>query len=419
MFWLIESNNQLEELYNINLKEAFVEIIPYSNNVHPVKNEICAVYIRPLNLTKGYIIVIAHSEALSLDLIKVKHLINKFEKIYVKDKKEFLHYLPSNNIYDVTLNYPKYEQEYTITHNWFYRRYPEKKDINCIIPIVKHYEYCEKTFNDLKNKINEPINEFYNTKVSMVFNAIERSGIRVNKDKFESHFHLLDSNTIYTQYNFKTTTTRPSNKFGGVNYAAINKNNGDRQCFIPANDFFFEFDISAYHPSLLANLINYDFGKKDIHKVFAEMYEVDYKKAKELTFKQLYGGIFEKYKELEFFKKVQIYTDNLWFNFQNEGYVECPISKHRFEKNILKNMKPQKLLNYVLQRLETVTNVCILWDVFKLLKGKNTKLVLYTYDSILLDVDENEKLLLKSIKQIFEKYKLQIKYNYGETYDFE
>ena len=53
-------------------------------------------------------------------------------------------------------------------------------------------------------------------------------------------------------------------------------------------------------------------------------------------------------------------------------------------------MNPQKLFNYVLQNLETSTNVLILWDIFCLLKGKKTKLVLYTYDSFLLDVAEDE-----------------------------
>ena len=82
-------------------------------------------------------------------------------------------------------------------------------------------------------------------------------------------------------------------------------------------------------------------------------------------------------------------------------------------------MKPQKLLNYVLQNLETSTNVCILWEIFRLLKGYNTKLVLYTYDSFLLDLDKKEKQVIKEILEIFKKYKLQVKYSYGDTYDFK
>ena len=418
MYWLIENQNQLEELYSSDLEEAFIEIIPYSNGIHPVENQICAVYIRPLNSTKGYIASISHSETLSLNIREVKRLISKFKRIYVRDKKEFLHYFILQNLYDITLQQPTYIPEYTQTHSWFYNKYKDKKDINRIIPIVKHYEYCEKTFNNLKNRIDEPINDFYNNKATVVFNAIERSGIRVDREKFESRFHVLDSDTVYSQFNFKTLTTRPSNRFKGVNYAAINKTNGDRQCFIPSNDLLFELDISAYHPTLLANLIGYDFCGRDIHQAFAEMYQVDYKKAKELTFKQLYGGVFDQYKDLEFFKKVQVYTDDMWARFQNEGFVECPISKYIYRNDVLEDMKPQKLLNYVLQNLETATNVRILWEIFKVLRGKNTKLILYTYDSFLFDLDSSERELLKEVIKIFKKYKLQVKHSYGDTYDF-
>ena len=418
MYWLVENQNQLEELYSSGLEEAFIEIIPYSNGIHPVENQICAVYIRPLNSTKGYIASISHSETLSLNIREVKRLISKFKRIYVRDKKEFLHYFILQNLYDITLQQPTYIPEYTQTHSWFYNKYKDKKDINRIIPIVKHYEYCEKTFNNLKNRIDEPINEFYNNKATVVFNAIERSGIQVDREKFESRFHLLDSDTVYSQFNFKTLTTRPSNRFKGVNYAAINKTNGDRQCFIPSNDLLFELDISAYHPTLLANLIGYDFCGRDIHQAFAEMYQVDYKKAKELTFKQLYGGVFDQYKDLEFFKKVQVYTDDLWARFQNEGFVECPVSKHIYKNDVLEDMKPQKLLSYVLQNLETATNVRILWEIFKVLRGKNTKLILYTYDSFLFDLDNSERELLREVIKIFKKYKLQVKHSYGDTYDF-
>ena len=418
MYWLIENQNQLEELYSSDLEEAFIEIIPYSNGIHPVENQICAVYIRPLNSTKGYIASISHSETLSLNIREVKRLISKFKRIYVRDKKEFLHYFILQNLYDITLQQPTYIPEYTQTHSWFYNKYKDKKDINRIIPIVKHYEYCEKTFNNLKNRIDEPINEFYNNKATVVFNAIERSGIQVDREKFESRFHLLDSDTVYSQFNFKTLTTRPSNRFKGVNYAAINKTNGDRQCFIPSNDLLFELDISAYHPTLLANLIGYDFCGRDIHQAFAEMYQVDYKKAKELTFKQLYGGVFDQYKDLEFFKKVQVYTDDLWARFRNEGFVECPVSKHIYKNDVLVDMKPQKLLSYVLQNLETATNVRILWEIFKVLRGKNTKLILYTYDSFLFDLDNSERELLREVIKIFKKYKLQVKHSYGDTYDF-
>jgi hypothetical protein len=178
-------------------------------------------------------------------------------------------------------------------------------------------------------------------------------------------------------------------------------------------------DISAYHPTLLANLCDYDFHTVDVHESFAEMYGVDYNKAKEITFKQIYGGIWEKYKHLPYFKKVKVYTNELWEKFQSEGYIECPISKYRFEKSKLDNMNPQKLLNYLLQNLETSMNVRILWNIFKSLKGRKTKLVLYTYDSFLFDFDDSEIDLINEIKEIISNYKLQTKISYGDTYNFK
>ena len=419
MFWLVEDNKQLEVFKNYCNEDAFVEIIPYNNNIHPTQNNICAIYIRPLESTKGYVVPISHSETLNIELNAVKHVINGLNNVYVRDKKEFLHYIIYKNLFDITLTQPTYIQEYTKTHNYFYNKYPHKKDINRVIPIVKHYEYCENLFNDLKNRINEPINDFYNNRATVVFNAVERSGIRINREKFESHFHPINGEYTYTQYNFKTLTTRPSNKFKGVNYAALNKENGCREAFIPRNDRFIELDISAYHPTLLGLLVGYTFNDSDIHKSFAKMYNVDYNKAKELTFKQLYGGVFDQYKDLEFFKKVQVYVDDLWEKFNKEGYVECPISKYRYEKSKLEDMKPQKLLNYILQNLETAMNIRILWDIYKLLKNRETRMVLYTYDSFLFDFKEGEDDLIEGIKNVFKKNKLYIKESYGSTYNFK
>jgi hypothetical protein len=80
-------------------------------------------------------------------------------------------------------------------------------------------------------------------------------------------------------------------------------------------------------------------------------------------------------------------------------------------------MNPQKLLNYLLQNLETANNVLILWDIFKILQGKNTKLVLYVYDSFLFDVDENEKDILKQIGKIINNKNLQFKVKTGTNYN--
>jgi hypothetical protein len=415
MYWLIEDIKHIETICRIRYQVAYVEVIPTSHNLHPIENGICAIYIRPKDDSKGYIIPINHSETINFDLEVVEKVLNSIECIYVRDRKEFLHYFPIKHSSQPSPSPHTYIPQLTQAHTHVYNKYPNLQDLNTIVPIVKHYEVCEQNFTNYE-KIR--FNPFYN-KAALVFNQLERAGIKVDQTKFEQYYNRQSDEFVYTQYNLNTLTTRPSNTFGGINFSTLNKDNGERECFIPRNNFFIEMDISAYHPTLLANLLGYDFGDVDIHSSFAQMYGVDYAQAKEITFKQLYGGIWKEYRELEFFQKVQSYIDDLWDSFNYGGYIKCPISDHKFFKSELEDMNPQKLLNYVLQNLETANNVLILYEIFKILKGKNTKLVLYVYDSFLFDVDKSERDVLEKIVEIFKNKNLQVKIKKGINYNLK
>ena len=419
MYYLIENKRQLEGFKKYKYENVFIEIISSNNKIHPTKNSICAFYIRPELSYKGYILPIQHSETQNLELEEVIELIRSYKTVEVRDKKLFLHYLPLKTLNDIALSVPTYIPEHCEpkVYYHFYKQHKDYQYINSVIPIVKHYEYCQELYGRIKK---EPIqrNTFYDTKAALVFNHIESNGIKIDKTIFAKHFYETDDDFMYPQFNYKTITRRPSNVFNGVNYAALSKSDGSRQAFIPRNSTFIELDISAYHPTLLAKLVNYKFDDPDIHKSFARMYNVEYKKAKELTFKQMYGGVFNEYKDLPFFKLMAGYTNKLWARFQEDGYMECPISQWRIYKHEVSDMTPQKLLNYHLQNLETSYNIHILWHVIKLLRNSNTKIVLYTYDSILLDVDKNEREVVKEIIEEFESYKLQVKMSYGRNYDF-
>ena len=413
MYWLIEDIKHIETLCRIKHQVAYVDVIPCSHTLHPVENSVCAIYIKPKDDPKGYIIPVNHSETINFELEEIEKVLNSIENIYVRDRKEFLHYFPIKHCYQPSPSPHTYIPQLTQAHTQIYNRYPEIQNLNTIIPIVKHYEVCEQNFANYE-KIR--MNPFYN-KAALVFNQLERAGIKIDQDKFEQHYGKKVNEFIYTQYNLNTLTTRPSNAFNNINFSALNKDNGERECFIPRNDIFIEMDISAYHPTLLANLLDYTFDSDDIHGSFAQMYNVDYTKAKEITFKQIYGGVWREYQNLEFFKKVIAYTDTLWDSFNYGGYVKCPISDHRFIKSEMEDMNPQKLLNYVLQNLETANNVLILYEIFKVLRGKNTKLVLYVYDSFLFDFDKEEKDVMKQIAEIFERKNLQFKIKTGTNYN--
>ena len=426
MFWLIEKDSQIEYLINKKYEEVFVEVISYNDNLHPILNDVSLIYYKPLKSNKGFMLCIDHSESLNADKTLIDTLLTQTSRIWVRDKKKTLYYLPIKNLYDVNLIDTPYEPALTPTHIYFQNKYPEYKKINKLIPISKHYELCENIYNNVKHNFDKELSsyfEFYNNKATLAFFGIEKNGITINENIFYEHFkpnqsfYSIQDSKIYTNYNLYTTTRRPSNAFNGINFAALNKENGSRKSFIPQNHRFVEIDISAYHPHLAANLVGYDFGDQDVHQVFADMYGVSYDESKQLTFKQLYGGVFREYENLEYFQLIKQYINNIWEEFNNSGKVITPISGYCFEKSKLDNMNPQKLFNYILQNYESSNNVHILMDIHKLLKGKNTKLILYTYDSVLIDYDDEEK-LFNSIKNIFKKHNLKIKVKNGTNYDF-
>jgi len=426
MFWIIETNEQLECLKNFSIDEAFVEIIPHHDNVHPALNSLSLVYIRPFNDTKGYMLCVDHSETFSVNKTVIDGLLRTINKVWVRDKKTALYYFQIKSLLDLSILNPTYIQSDTSAHNHFYNYQKNYPKVNKLIPLSKHYEKCEHIYNQVRSVIPKelpPYFDFYNNKVVLAFFGIEKNGLKINKYEFDKHYELnnefysIGDDRIYTSYNLATTTRRPSNSFNGVNFAAINKENGSRRSFISSHGFV-EFDISAYHPNIVGRLLTYDFGHVDVHQAFADLYGTSYKEAKEITFKQLYGGVFKEYEHLEFFQQVKEFVDNNWKEFNNSGQVTIPISGYCLKKSELENMNPQKLFNYMLQNVESAMNTYILMDMHKLLKGRKTKIVLYTYDSFLFELGEGEEGIENEIKQIFDKYKLATKTSYGKTYDF-
>ena len=424
-FYLIENTEQLSTFYYQEFKRAFVEVIPFNDLVHPALNKVSLVYIKPLtdDNEKGYMICIDHSEALNMQIKHVNQVLKSFDEIYVRDKKTFLYYFQLKSSLDISHTLPTYIHPTTQVHTHFYNTYSSRVDINRIIPLVKHHQRCEAIFEQVKDHCRT-LTHKTNDVLAYSFLFIEKNGIKIDETLFKQYFKPTNESfnikdgKIYTQYNLHTTTGRPSNSFNGVNFAALNKDNGCRQAFIPEHDRFMEIDISAYHPNIVAQLVEYKFDKP-IYEAFAEYAGVEVKQAKELMFKQLYGGIYTDYKEWDFFIKVQEYIDKIWENFEKLGWAMVPNSGKYFYKDRLGDMNPQKLFNYFLQNLETVNNSRIINDIIKVLRGKNTKLVLYTYDAFLFDLDNTEEDIINDLKEIFSSRELQIKYKYGTDYDFE
>ena len=395
---------------------------------HSALTSPCLIYFKTFE-SKGFIFPINHSEAFKLSFNKIKEWIeSKYDKIYTINKKECLYHFDSPKLIDI--NYDSNNLDYTPIRSRTYDKFGYLPFCTSLVPISKIYEEEEKIFEEIRGKVPTKVNEFYNNTFPKVFKSIEEQGLKIHPDYFDKHFKyhekewFIRGETVHTKYNLYNLTTRPTNSFNGVNFAALNKNDGSRTAFIPKNDMFFEFDYDAYHVRILANLIGFDLDRESVHNQLGKMYfnkeeltDEEYAKSKELTFKQLYGGVFKEYKEIPFFKAMQEYVDKLWELFNATGKLEL-VGGKVLDKEQISNPTPNKILNYVIQSAETYNNVISVKQVIEYLENKQSKVILYTYDSFLVDYSSADgKEVLKKIKNLLEINGFVIKVAYGNNYN--
>jgi hypothetical protein len=423
MFYIIERQDQLSQLGPFN--DCFIRFISKNDNFHPALTSLSLIYIRPIDSKKGYMLCLDHNESFSLNQNEViDWLISNTNRLYVLDKKESMHwvYLLAHKMFDINfIEFPDLTEALNNSCNtYYYSKYTNLPNVNCLIPISKHYEESEAIFTKIEHIVKKytfthPTFQFQNFKTTEVFYQIEKSGIKLNKDCFIDYyrgklqypeFNLFKSR-IYSQYNLYTTTSRPSNTYNSINFAALNKDDGERMCYKPENDMFVELDFQGYHPRLIGNLIGYKFpDTENTYDVLGKELGVSRQEAKELTFKQLYGGVWSQYENKPFFKDIIPYVDGLWDTLQYGGTL---VTENKiFIRDTLENINPQKLFNYVVQSTETSTNVKLLDNVFNYLTGKKTKLVLYTYDAFLFDYAKEDGEVFHTIKEMLQ-YPVNIK----------
>tara|TARA_R100000315_G_scaffold58702_1_gene33979 strand:- start:2990 stop:3997 length:1008 start_codon:yes stop_codon:yes gene_type:complete len=292
------------------------------------------------------------------------------------------------------------ESKIELPINKFYKRlYGDRYNIYDIIPQTKQEEeiqYLDSLSHALEGVPDKDIID-YNENIVATFRKIEQNGL-YTEDGYE-----------YTKYNPFTTTGRPSNSNKGINYAALNKEDGTRKKYISrfAGGYLAEFDFDAYHLRLIANLIGIKQPEGSFHKYLGELYfdsksltKEQYNESKKISFQILYGGIPKEFRHIEYFDKISNYISELWDIYNSKGYIETPVLKRKLYKKNLENMNPQKLFNYLIQAYETEMNCKALKDILTLLKKYNSKMVLYVYDAFIFDIDPNEKSLLKKISKL-------------------
>jgi len=397
--------------------------------LHPLheNNGLSALWVKPKD-DKSFFIIQKHPD--SDKVLEDFKWLNE-HSILTPDKKILNHFYEFDKVTDI--NYLYWDDtgkpfEKHITNNaidFLSNKFYNVKKLNEIIPLSKHNEYCNDIVKSMNNLIFDSNDEYMND-VVRAFTSIEQNGIKVSEnicDIFDMRVKKHISNgKLYSQYNLWTTTGRPSNSFGSVNFAALPPEK--RKGFIAENDYLVEFDFDAYHLRLIADLVGYHtFGEESVHEHLAEWYECSYEESKQKSFKLLYGGIDKQTREkVPFFDLTHNYINKKWNEINTHNLVYTDIYRRKLLFKNYDDMNRNKVFNYLIQALETESNIKKILLIQDYLLNKNTKLVLYGYDSFLFDFSQQDGVeTLKDIKSILEEgkhfTKSKMGLNYGEMKD--
>ena len=331
------------------------------------------------------------------------------------DYKTFI----KNDLKFLDLNVVNYWHYNQVKHEVNWSNFYDDSEYMYYYPLYKIMEKMDWENDDLKIT---PELQLFHDEFCEAFTKIELNGIGVNTNLISTFGYYVGKyvydKKIYQNYNFFTTTSRPSNAIHNLNFAALTPEH--RKCFSPLNDTFVEFDFDAYHPRLIGNLIDYDFPNTSVHQYLSEKYNVDIDKGKNKTFQYLYGGIpNDVANKVEFLGITKKLINEMWIEFKDRKVIESHIYNRPMKEENLDNLNAQKLFNYYIQSYETERNVKLLMKLHQYLLTKKTNIVHYNYDSFLFDYNTSDGVeTIYEIKEILESNgfltKTKVGHNYGE-----
>ena len=417
---VVESTNEIEDFLNRWESEPSI-IIPVWSDLekHPMNNELSFLFVR-MGKT-DFILIYNHIDGKSHQL----DLSTSTQPKWVWNKKGLLQMdTKIQNLFDISnytffnenrlLDYKPEEQPF-ISH---YSRMGIRENLGKISPLMKWSEYLTSFVDSFS--LPTPSPSWIDDTMIPLLSDIERYGVRVDEKKFIDRWPQatkhLSNNTLYTEYNPYTITSRPSNRFGGINFSALNKKDGTREVFVPKeNHIFLQMDYDAYHPRIIGKIIHYPLPNTSVHQWLADQYGVPYEESKGITFQLLYGGIPDEFDEIPYYKKVREYIEKLWEIGTEKGYVST--INRNIPLSSIEGVNPQKLFNYLLQATETELNMGIIQKVLEFCKQTNIELSLYTYDSFLFSFPlDTPKEHAKKLKDIIESGGFPIKASWGTDY---
>jgi len=213
----------------ISMAKVYIHPIWADIHSHYINNNLSILYIYNIESGQEFVINIGNIDNHTTTL---NNLTFEFGEAYTFDKKSLMSLIQFPNMYDAGLM--KYlqinetlKENQTPCHSFFYRKFNRLKNVNNIIPTYKHIESIRKTKDEFLS--------FYN--VDMVMDVKKFDNFYINSlSHIEQNGFYTKDGIEWTQYNPYTITSRPSNTFGGINYAALNKDDGTRSRFVSRFD---------------------------------------------------------------------------------------------------------------------------------------------------------------------------------------
>ena len=404
---IIKLTNRLQE------ETAYVYPVAVDAFLHPVQNKLSSLHFRFDDGT-FYTVSVNHPDAphFEIDLSRSYKLVTLYQK-------ELRHLTNAVNVIDLAtmlhLNnevIPIYREFYTMGIHQIKNQF-KFKNLHYSIPLTSWVEtaeaflqHCEHLHKRYESMEFEQSFQFINQVTIPTLATIEKSGIQTT------------DGLVYSDYNIYTSTGRPSNAFGGINFAALNKNDGTREKFISRfgeNGTLVQFDYEAFHLRLAGKLMDYYLPPTSLHTYLAQQYygnytitKEQYEESKARTFALMYGQS-DDTGGVEFFQKIKEYSSKLWDEYRQNGFVLSGTGR----KVTLTDPSKNKVFNYMMQLTETEEAIQRVNKVCQFLN----RVILYTYDAILLDIPNDELHLMDKVAEILSEGGFPVRQYRGHNYN--
>lgn len=379
---------------------------------HPVVNSTLCCGVTFLN-GDTYLYSVSHKDAPMFDVIETDQEINADVAVYLNSQQVSI------------------QDYYTSYVNETYGMFSKVTDINKTIPIVVWGKILKKYNQKLLEVGNFETNHTYIFLENAVdcLRKIEEAGIVIDTSVFNEKFEdksrrFIKNNKVYSQYYPYTMTGRPSNRFGSINFAALNKSDGSRAAFVSRfeSGSLVQLDFESYHLRLIGQYMNVTLPDEPVHQYLAKQYfskttisDEEYEEGKQITFSILYGADVET--DIPLLNSIKSLSKQIYTSYLENGALIAPISGRKITTSE-QNPPENKLFNYFVQNYEFEMTITKLNSILTFLNNKQSRLILYTYDAVLLDCHPEEvRDVVEGVDVILREGGYPLRLSIGTNYD--